>query len=858
LNAYLLAADPPAAEPWWHRLLQILGHDFRDVAPGEKIEFQWTNMPTSAGVFVLIAVVLAILYAVFFIYRRELDTCPRWAKMLLAGLRCGVVLLLTVIFLGPALVVVKQRTIKPTLILARDSSQSMSTADRYADEEAARVTAAALGLNISELREQRPTRSQIVNRLLDPANDAKLLESLAARGRVQTMDFADRVEKLDVRGSAATKPNVPETSSTKHKSEDSDQDPKTQSTPPLPPLKADGRGTDIWTVIRESAASDNPAAAVIITDGQHTAKDDPRGAAREAKERGMPLLIVGVGDPSKPRNVRVANVYVRPQVWQDEPFEIDAMIVAQGLSASDVRVELIEQRVSDSDQAAGEGTVVQSLQLQVPEGGGRLRAQFSHTAKESGRATYRVKVEPIEDELDDADNQQSSPVVKILSRERVRVLLVAGAPTWEFRLVQKLLARDKTIIVSCWLQTLDEERAQEGTRQITALPVTREDLFWYDVVMLFDPNPQEFDQAWMELLKQFVGEHSGGLLFMAGPKHSGRFLTGARTSEFQKVLPVSFGDVGAMEVASLLTTNQRAWPLKMVQANADHPVLRFYPDRQETLQRWETLPGIFWSFPSQGAKPTAQVLLEHSDPTLRSVEGSRPLIVAGRYGSGHTLYLGMNGTWRWRRAGRQAEFFDKFWIQAVRYLVEGRALEGRRRGYVQTDRDRYEVGEKINITARLQDPTYNPLDAPRVDATIQVSSDTPETVPLLPVPNQKGAYQATVTARKTGINTVRISIPSGEAEGATIEMPFTVELPSVETSQVWLDRPLLKDLAELSGGKYFEVSELKELAAAIPNKSETIEVRDKPDPLWDVRGMLFGLVALLGVEWFLRKQFKLL
>jgi hypothetical protein len=732
----------------------------------------------------------------------------------------------------------------------------MSTADRYADDDAANTTATALGLSVSELRAQRPTRAQIVNQLLDPANDIHLLSQIQARGRLQTMDFADRVEKLDVRGSAGTAAKE-----TKEPAPDSQGEPTTvdpTQPPPLPKLQATGRGTDLWTVIREAAANDSPAAAIIWSDGQHTAKDDPRVAALEAKERGMPLFIVGVGDPSRPRNLRVANVYVRPQVWQDEPFEIDAMIVAQGLDAGEVRVELIEQKVSDSDQAVGDGTVVQSIQLPVPAGGGRLRAQFSHTAKESGRAIYQVKVEALEDELDEADNQQSSSVVKILSRERVRVLLVAGAPTWEFRLVQKLLARDKTIVVSCWLQTLDEERAQEGTRQITALPVTKEDLFWYDVIMLFDPNPQEFDQPWIELLKQFVGEHSGGLLFMAGPKHSGRFLTGARTSEFQKLLPVSFGDVGAMEVASLLTTNQRAWPLKVVQSNSDHPIMRFYPDRQETLQRWETLPGIFWSFPSQGPKPTAQVLLEHSDPTLRSVEGSRPLIVAGRYGSGHTLYLGMNGTWRWRRAGRQAEFFDKFWIQSVRYLVEGRALEGRRRGYVQTDRDRYEVGEKISITARLQDPTYNPLDVPRVDATLQVGNDTPETIPLLPIANQKGAYQATLTARKTGINTVRINIPSGEAEGSTVEMPFTVELPSVETSQVWLDKPLLKDLAELSGGKYYDVSQLKELAAAIPDKSETIEVREKPDPLWDVRGMLIGLVMLLGTEWFVRKQFKLM
>ena len=395
-------------------------------------------------------------------------------------------------------------------------------------------------------------------------------------------------------------------------------------------------------------------------------------------------------------------------------------------------------------------------------------------------------------------------------------------------------------------------------RQITRLPITKEELFYYDVVMLFDPNPQEFDAPWVELLKSFVGEHSGGLLFMTGPKHSGRMLTSPRTAEMQKLMPVSFGDVGALEVAALLSTNQRAWPLKVVAANADHPVMRFYPDRAETLQRWETLPGIFWSFPSQEPKPTATVLLEHSDPTLRSVEGSRPLLVAGRYGSGHTLYLGFNGTWRWRRAGRQAEFFDKFWIQSVRYLVEGRSLEGRRRGYVQADRDRYEVGERITVTSRLQDAAYNPLVAPKAEATLQVGSENPETVVLMPVSNQPGTFEATLTAKKTGRHSLRVRTAAAEAEGSTIETSFDVVLPSVETNQVWLDKPLLKELAETSGGKYFDIDQLDQLAAAVPDKTRQIEFREPPDTLWDVRGMMFLLVGLLGVEWLVRKRYKLL
>ena len=840
-------------------LLWLLGYEQGQSAGSGRPVLELTNEPTSWGVFLLIAVVAAVLWGVFWLYRREIDVCPLWVKMLLAGLRTGVVLLLVIIFLGPALVYLQNRTIQPTLILARDASQSMNTPDAYDDPAAAKAAAGILGTSPQQLKTDKPSRAAIVNLLLERDNQ-KLLAALSARGKVQAVDFADRVEKVEAR-SQGPGAKGQESGDRRQEAATRNSEPGTRNLAPIPPLVAEGRGTDLYLAIRESLASDNPAAVVLITDGQHTGQDDPRVAAREAKERGVPLLIVGVGDPSRPRNVKVANVYVRPQVWQDEPFEIDAMIATQGIEEGEVRVELIEQKVNESDQAIGSGTVVQTqpLDLSQGKGNGRLAVPFSHTVKDSGRYVYSVRVEPLEGESDDADNEKASPgVVKVLSRERVRVLLVAGAPSWEYRLVQKLLQRDKTITLSCWLQTLDEERAQEGTRQITRLPISKDELFYYDVVLLFDPNPQEFDKEWIDLLKSFVGDHSGGLLFMAGPKHSGRLLTNARTSDLGKILPVNFGDVEALEVATLLSTNQRSWPLKTVAANADHPVLRFYPDQQETLKRWETLPGIFWSFPSQEPKPASTVLLEHSDPTLRSVEGSRPLLVAGRYGSGHTLYLGFNGTWRWRKAGRQAEFFDKFWIQAVRYLVEGRSLEGRRRGYVQTERDRYDIGEKVRITARLQDAAYNPLSAQRVEATLQTGPDSPETVYLLPVPQQPGTFEASLTAKKTGLARLRVHSPVAESEGGQIATEFLVELPSVETNQTWLDKALLADLASLSGGKYFDVDQVDALAAAVPDRTQVIEVKGQPDPLWDVRGMLFALVGLLAAEWAIRKRYKLL
>ena len=102
---------------WQRSLLQWLGCDFTDAPANAKAELLWTNLPASWGVFVLLAVVAAIVYAIFAIYRRELDSCPNWAKILLAMLRAGAVLLLACIFLGPAVVYLQNRTVQPTIVI---------------------------------------------------------------------------------------------------------------------------------------------------------------------------------------------------------------------------------------------------------------------------------------------------------------------------------------------------------------------------------------------------------------------------------------------------------------------------------------------------------------------------------------------------------------------------------------------------------------------------------------------------------------------------------------------------------------------------------------------------------------------
>lgn len=840
-----------------HWLQRVPGFDGSRIPDDATVYLTWLYAPQSWGVFVLAAALLAGGYVVVWLYQRELPSCPRSVKLLLAVVRLAVLLMIVTIILGPALTYTQRRTERPWIVVLRDDSKSMTTADRYLDDAAAAAAARGTGRTISEVRESRPTRIELVDRVFRDG-DPTWLTQLRERGRIKVLDFSDRViEAATFRaaGPPSRQPGSDDGGTNEERPGDT-----TPVQARLPTLAGTGQRTDVTRALQQALTHRPTAAVVLITDGQHTQQDNVEDAVR-ATGQDVPVLVVGVGDPSRPRNLKVTDVYTDPQIWRDDPFEVQSLIRAEGNVASSVTVELLQQRLARDSQPVGQPQVISRRDVTVPAGGGQVRANFDHRVTESGRYAYTVRVEPVDDELSEDDNLFQPPVeVRVLSQQ-ARVLLVAGAPSWDYMLLQRVLTRDNSINVSCWLQTMDVNRAQEGNTVISRLPDTRDELFRYDVVMLVDPNPRDFDESWIELLKQFCSEHAGGVLYMAGPKYSGRFLDDPQTRQMRDVLPVRLGDVGAMEVASLLAANTRAWPLGIVRKNVGRPIMRFYPEEERSARRWETLPGIFWSFPAEAAKPAARVLVEHSDPTLRRAEGSRPLLVTGQYGSGRTVYIGFNGSWRWRRVGPNAEFYRRFWIQTTRYLVEGRSLEGRRRGILESDRDTYDLGDRVRIMAQLKDATYRPLMQDEVQAIYQAGDGEPETVLLKSVPEQPGQFEVTLTAQQTGFHTVAVLLQDEtSAAPAKISAQFAVRLPSAEMGEVWLNEPLLNRLADATGGAYYRIDQLDQLVAAVPDRVKTVLVPGKPILLWDALRwpLLLLLAGLLTLEWGVRKWFKLL
>lgn len=837
---------------------------------------EWAAMPESWGVFVLVAAIVMVGAAVIWLYRREIDSCPRHIKLILAGLRLAVVLLFIALLLRPSVFFQQVTEIKPKITLLRDVSLSLARADRYRNEEYANRLAALVGATPDELAEGKIGRDQLVNRVL---MDREFLKAVRAKGTLQVIDFGDGTEAVAVLPALDSDPTADE-SNGEDKSEETSSDAESESesgsesTAPsqdiaMPPLKPSGLGTDVWQALRE--ALENPirlAAIVIVSDGQHNASEDPLEMAERAGALGIPIFTIGVGDPNPPRNLAVDEIFVRNQAYPDEPFEIESIVQINSLGGSaempaNIEVSLVEQKLDPTTGRIQSERIVENREIPVPERGGRVRVDFQHTVREPGNYNYVVRLPVLPNETRTDDNQLTSSTLEVVD-QKVRVLLISGVPSWDYIQVQRLLQRDQTIALSCWLQSMDQSRPQDGDIPISRLPRTIEELGQYNIVMMMDPNPEEFDAQWIEMLKTFLRNKAGGLLFMAGPQYTAEFVTLNRLRGIRDILPVRLGDTEFIDLNQTLATAETevSGRMLLVSHNLDHPVLSFHSDPAETARRWNQMPGIYWSFPAIAAKPTARVLMEHGDRV--NAEGNQPLMVDGRFGAGTVLYMGFQGTWRWRPVGLQAQFFDRFWIQVTRYLVENRSLQGQRRGFIDTDQTQYELGQRIVFVSRLLDAQFQPLNEPTVNAVITDDQGRSQKIQMQRVPNQEGQYEGTWIAQRTGTFQATVELPgAGDSSDLVDPISFRVVPPSAEASAFWLNRKLLQEIADRSGGRYFELYEISELPDAMPVRVERAEYNSPPEPLWGLNQTTLAFffllpVALLATEWTLRKWYRLM
>ena len=280
-------------------------------------------------------------------------------------------------------------------------------------------------------------------------------------------------------------------------------------------------------------------------------------------------------------------------------------------------------------------------------------------------------------------------------------------------------------------------------------------------------------------------------------------------------------------------------------------VMRLHDDKDKSKLLWDQIPGFHFWFPVTRLKPLAVALAEHPSPDFRAGGKLMPVIAIQSVGAGRVLFVGTDETYRWRST--QLDAFDRFWVNGIRYLFEGRLQAGNSRLRFLASDDKIDLGDAIEVQAAVKDARLQPEIIDSFAATVERDGEPGETIELMPDDNIPGSYK--IRYRPTQLGTYRVR-PLAKV-GKAVELTFQV-VPAQIESQGPMARAELAAIAGAAGGELYD-SPVELLAALdrIPSRSATDTFRT-PHAVWDGWPTVTIILLLLSIEWLLRKKFNLL
>ncbi len=800
-----------------------------------QLDSTWRCPPWATVLLVLFAILWTVL-----LYTREASTAGRRYRALLAALRMTAIALLLVMLAQWALAL--RLTGPPAFALVIDRSASMGIADGYTEPE----LAARLAGRLSKTGLSEPTRLNLA-KLIATENDGRLLAELARRYRLEVYFAAGGIERQPHTADAAA------------------------SVAAIRALTSDGpdsqasRLGDAVRHVLDVFRGAPPVGMLLLTDGVSTDGLQLADAAQEARQKGVPLLAVGLGRDDPPRDIELADVLVDDAVFVDDLVSFQVQIKASGLEGQPAEVIL---RRDDKSGAAGSAGAVAKQTVSLPPSGQMLTLQLVDRPTEPGDIAYVVEIAPRDDETNPDNNRQRRVVA--VRDVKIRVLIVYGYPSYEFRYLKSLLERDATIQLSTYLQDADPEYTEQDKAALRALPIGRDELFEYDVFVIGDVDPRLLPRSLWPVVRAFVAEKGGGVAFIAGPRN----LPWAYrdNADVSALLPIDVDTLPLAADNTLPAAVTRGFVVTPTPLGLRTAAMQLGDSPAETEQIWHRLAPLYWLVEVGRLKPAAQVLATGPDsqnaaltltqtaalPTLidnpkseiRNPKSSLPVICFQYFGAGRVLFHAIDSTWRWR-IGVGDVFFARYWVQTIRYLARGKLTSGR--GVeLATDRREFRRGEPIQLRARFRDARLAPTGASEVTILIESPGQARRRVTLQRNPSAAGVFEGMLADLGEGQYQALLTEP--QLPGDPPAARFAVVAPAGELTRTEMDRAALTAAAETTHGRFYTIADADRLLDELPTGRRVPIENLPPIPIWNRWWLLSLFLACVTAEWVLRKR----
>ena len=573
------------------------------------------------------------------------------------------------------------------------------------------------------------------------------------------------------------------------------------------------------------------AGVVVVTDGADRSEADLNTSLIAARAGGVPVYTVGVGDENLQRDIEVNRVSSPRNVLRGTSMMVDISIAQNGFAGRTVPL-IVED----------EGRVVNMQDVEMPVDGTPATVRVHFTADEPGwrRFTFRVPLQ--EGELI-AENNRRESLVQVREGAQ-KILYLEGEPRFEVKFMRRAVQDDPELQLVVLQRTAENKflrlDVDTGDELADGFPTSREELFAYRALVIGSVEAGFFSREQMRMIADFVSERGGSVLFLGGRN---AFAEGGYAgTPIADVLPVVIdaqADPGYYRELRVTPTR----------AGATHAALQLDRDSDASRERWETLPALSTFNRLTQTKPGATTLLTGTGP---GVADGQVVLASQRYGRGLALAFAVQDSWLWQMHADiplEDETHQTLWRQLLRWLVN----EVPDQVTLTASAEPAAVSHAVQLQAELRDSSFRRINDAIVSASVLGPDGDATDLPLRWSSRTDGEYLASYLPQASGLHRILLRAERDGHELATGSLALDAADDDGEFFGAHQRAPLLRRIAEETGGRYYGLADVAQLANDVQYSGSGI-TRVESFDLWDIPILFFLIVGLVGAEWGFRRS----
>ena len=252
----------------------------------------------------------------------------------------------------------------------------------------------------------------------------------------------------------------------------------------------------------------------------------------------------------------------------------------------------------------------------------------------------------------------------------------------------------------------------------------------------------------------------------------------------------------------------------------------------------------------------------HDDALLMNVmdiETPNPLLAFSTDSNGnkHAFIFG-TGCWRWKLYEyfhhKNNDGFNEIFSKMVKYLLTEKDKE-----LIVNHKDSYLNTENILLTAEMRNPSRELVNDPDLHITISGRDVSGNVSTAYDYVFSKGEnnYNLNIGMLPEGIYNYSAHTSFGGVDyNAT--GTFTVESLGIEAQDLTADIDRMRSLASQTGGKHYYITDIQYIIKDLESDSRITSIareETRYDDLINLKWLFFSILALITIEWLLRKIF---